>query len=57
MRKVLALGALSLFVVVLNVSAAPVRDAPRGEPSFGKIIRIMKKAVRSLGDALVLPRP
>lgn len=56
MRKVFAVAALSLFLAV-GVSAAPVRDVPRDEPPLVKFIRMVKKAIRTLGDAPVSPRP
>ena len=58
MRRVLAVAALSLFVS-LSISAAEplVRMPPRKDPALVKFVRTMKRAIQSLGDAVVIPRP
>ncbi len=56
-RSVIAVVVLCLFVVG-GASAAPSGEFRRekGDP-ISKIVRALKKAVKSLGDAVTTPRP
>jgi hypothetical protein len=52
-----------VFVVLVSVSvavsgSARERDVPREkEGPVVRVVKVVKKAVRSLGDMLVVPRP
>lgn len=56
-RSVIAVVVVCLFVVG-GASAAPSGEFRRekGDP-ISKIVRTVKKAVKSLGDVLITPRP
>ncbi len=57
-RSVIAVVVVCLFIVG-GVSAAPSGEFRRekGIDPISKIVRAVKKAVRSLGDGLISPRP
>lgn len=57
MRKVLSAAALSLFLAVNLFAVEPTIRERQKEPPTQKIVRLLTKVVRSLGDALVIPRP
>lgn len=57
MRKLFTVAALSL-VIASNVSGLPRRAGePGDEPAFVKIMKAIKRAVGSLGDVPISPRP
>ena len=57
MRRVFAVAALSLFVALSMPAAERGRNPPEKDPPLVKFVRMVKKAVRSLGDGVVTPRP
>jgi hypothetical protein len=57
-RSVIAVVAVCFFAVV-GASAAPSGAFARekGDDPIARIVRVVKKAVKSLGDAITTPRP
>jgi hypothetical protein len=57
MRGVRYLMVIAVAVVSLSVFASPRERPSDDERSVGRVVKFVKRMVRSLGDGLTLPTP